>query len=156
MDQAQNKEVYRDLHLASVTDTGLPDASYDLCIQSLADEHLPDLKPLYQEVARITKPKGYFVIVGFHPHFMINGIPTHYDRADGESATIQTYVHLLSDHVKAAFVAGWTLLEMDEGLIDDDWVKHKPKWQKILWTTDQLCDGLATEIATREMTSQYS
>ena len=130
MDQAREKNVYRDLHLASVTETGLSDATYDLCIQSLADEHLPDLKPLYQEVARITQPEGYFVIVGFHPHFMINGIPTHYDRADGESATIQTYVHLLSDHVKAAYASGWTLLEMDEGLIDEDWVAQKPKWQK--------------------------
>ena len=30
--------------------------------------------------------------------------------------------------MKAAHAAGWSLREMDEGLIDDDWVRKKPKW----------------------------
>ena len=38
-------------------------------------------------------------------------------------------VHLLSDHVKAAHAAGWSLLEMDEGLVDDAWLQKKPKLQ---------------------------
>jgi len=127
--KAQDKAVYRNLHQASVTETGLPDATYDVCLQSLADEHLPDLRPLYKEVARLTKPNGYFVIVGFHPQFMMGGMPTHYDSASGEPLTIQTYVHLFSDHVKAAHEAGWSLLTMDEGVIDDDWIQKKPKWK---------------------------
>lgn len=127
--KAQAKAVYRTLNQASVTETSLPDAHYDVCVQSLADEHLPDLRPLYKEVARLTKAEGYFVIVGFHPQFMMGGMPTHYDSASGEPLTIQTYVHLFSDHVKAAHAAGWTLLEMDEGLIDEDWIAKKPKWQ---------------------------
>lgn len=130
MAKARDKQVYRDLHQASVTDTRLADGTYDLCIQSLADEHLPDLKPLYQEVARVTKSDGYFVIVGFHPYFLLMGIPTHYDNVSGEPITIQSYVHLLSDHVKAAYQAGWTLVAMDEGLIDADWLAAKPKWEK--------------------------
>jgi SAM-dependent methyltransferase len=127
--KAHDKGVYRHLHQASVTETSLPTATYDLCVQSLADEHLADLRSLYQEVARVTKPNGYFVIVGFHPQFMMGGMPTHYDSVSGESLTIQTYVHLFSDHVKAAHEAGWSLLEMDEGLIDDDWLQKKPKWK---------------------------
>ena len=130
MAQAQAKGVYRGLHQASVTDTGLPDMMYDVCVQSLADEHLPDLNPLYQEVARLTKPDGYFVIVGFHPYFLLMGIPTHYDNQSGDPITIQSYVHLLSDHVKAAYASGWTLISMDEGLIDEDWIQAKPKWEK--------------------------
>jgi len=130
MQQAHDKNIYDNLHQASVTETGLPDASYDLCIQSLADEHLPDLNPLYQEVARLTKPNGYFVIVGFHPYFLLMGIPTHYDNATGEPITIQSFVHLLSDHVKAAYLHGWSLLAMDEGLIDEEWLQAKPKWEK--------------------------
>ena len=43
--------------------------------------------------------------------------------------TIGSYVHLLSDHVKAAHAAGWTRAEMDEGLIDEDWLRKKAKWQ---------------------------
>jgi SAM-dependent methyltransferase len=125
---ARRKGVYRTLHIADVLSTGLPAAMYDLCMQSLADEHLPDLGPLYREVARVTKRGGVFVIVGFHPQFLMAGIPTHFDRAPGEPVTIRSYVHLLSDHVKAAHAFGWSLLEMEEGLIDEAWLQKKPKW----------------------------
>jgi ubiquinone/menaquinone biosynthesis C-methylase UbiE len=128
LDIARTKGVYRTLHTADVSNTGLPDETYHLSTQSLADEHLPDLQPLYREVARVTKPSGYFVIVGFHPQFLMAGMPTHFDRAPGEPVTIRSYVHLLSDHVKAAHNAGWSLLEMDEGLVDDAWLQKKPKW----------------------------
>lgn len=126
---ANTRSIYRTLIVADVTATGLPSAAYDLCVQSLADEHLPDLRPLYREVARVTKPGGHFVLVGFHPQFLMAGMPTHFDRAPGEPVTIRSYVHLLSDHAKAAHTAGWSLLELDEGVIDDAWLRKKPKWQ---------------------------
>jgi len=126
---ARAKDIYRALHTADITNTPLPDATYDLCIQSLADEHLPALPPLYAEVARLTRPGGLFVLVGYHPQFLMAGMPTHYDRQPGEPITIRSYVHLLSDHVKAARAAGWSLLEMDEGLIDEAWLQKKPKWE---------------------------
>jgi SAM-dependent methyltransferase len=129
LDVARRKGVYRTLGIADVSRTGLPADTYDLCVQSLADEHLPDLRPLYREVARITRPAGHFVIVGYHPHFLMAGVPTHFDRAPGEPVTIRSYVHLLSDHVKAAHAAGWSLLEMDEKLVDEAWLKKKPKWE---------------------------
>jgi SAM-dependent methyltransferase len=127
---ARGKGLYQALHRADVTNTGLPAQAYDLCVQSLADEHLPDLRPLYGEVSRVTGPGGTFVIVGFHPQFLMAGMPTHFDRAPGEPVTIRSYVHLLSDHVKAARAAGWSLLEMEEGLIDEDWLRKKPKWER--------------------------
>lgn len=129
LDLARARGVYRMLAIADVSSTGLPAAAYDLCTQSLADEHLPDLRPLYQEVGRVTRRDGYFVIVGYHPYFLLTGIPTHFDRAPGESITIRSYVHLFSDHVKAAHAAGWSLLEMEEGLVDDAGVRKKPKWK---------------------------
>src|SRR5262249_53244821 len=77
---ARGKGLYRALHLADVSHTGLAAEAYDLCVQSLADEHLPDLGPMYREVARVTRPGGNFVIVGFHPQFLMAGMPTHFDR----------------------------------------------------------------------------
>ncbi|MEP7293568.1 MAG: class I SAM-dependent methyltransferase [Chloroflexota bacterium] len=127
---ARGKEIYRAIYTADVANTGLNGGAYDLCIQSLADEHMADLHPLYKEAARVTKAGGTFVIVGFHPQFLMAGVPTHFDRASGEPITIRSYVHLLSDHVKAAFEAGWTLREMDEGLVDAAWLAKKPKWEK--------------------------
>jgi SAM-dependent methyltransferase len=128
LEVARRRTIYRALHVADVCSTGLPTGSYDLCIQSLADEHLPELGPLYRETARLTRPKGYFVLVGYHPHFLLTGIPTHFDRRPGEPVTIRSYVHLLSDHVKAAHAAGCSLRELEEGIIDDAWVRKKPKW----------------------------
>jgi SAM-dependent methyltransferase len=129
LEVARGRGIYRTLGIADISSTGLPAATYDLCTQSLADEHLPDLRPLYQEVGRVTRRGGSFVIVGYHPNFLLAGIPTHFDRAPGESITIRSYVHLLSDHVKAAHAAGWSLLEMDEGLVDDACLRKKPKWK---------------------------
>lgn len=129
LDVARSRGVYRNLRIADVSDTRLPAETYDLCIQSLADEHVRDLGPLYREVARVTRHEGCFVIVGLHPQFLMAGVPTHFERAPGDPVTIRSYVHLLSDHVQAARAAGLWLLEMDEGLIDEAWLQKKPKWE---------------------------
>lgn len=70
------------------------------------------------------------MIVGYHPFFLMQGIITHFHRADGEPVAVESYVHLLSDHVKSAHKAGLTLLEMDEGLVDEDWLRKKAKWER--------------------------
>jgi SAM-dependent methyltransferase len=129
LEVARKRDLYRTLAVADVSATGLPAEAYDLCTQSLADEHLADLGPLYGEVARLTRLGGHFVVVGYHPQFLMAGVPTHFDRAPGESVTIRSYVHLLSDHVRAAHAVGWSMVEMDEGLVDEAWLARKPKWE---------------------------
>jgi SAM-dependent methyltransferase len=128
LDVARARGVYRTLRLADVADTGLGAGSYDCCTQSLADEHLADLAPVYREAARVTRRGGAFVLVGYHPYFLLAGVPTHFDRKPGEPITIRSYVHLPSDHVKAAHAAGLALAEMEEGLVDDAWLAKKPRW----------------------------
>jgi SAM-dependent methyltransferase len=127
---AREKDVYDGLSLASVAQTGLESGVYDLVTQSLACEHLKELGPLYAEVARLLSPRGVFVIVGYHPFFLLSGIPTHFDRAPGEPIAIESYVHLASDHVRAARAVGLRLETMDEGLVDDDMIRLKAKWEK--------------------------
>ena len=131
MAQAESKGIYNELTLADIRDTGLPAATYDLVTEVLACEHLEDLAPLYAEAARVAKPPGSrFVVVGYHPHFMLSGIPTHFDREDGEPIAIEVYIHLFSDHARAAHRAGWTLAEMDERVIDRSWVAIRPGFAK--------------------------
>ena len=85
--------------------------------------------PLYSEAARLARPDAVYVLVGFHPFFiMLTGMPTHFDAPSGEPIAIETHVHLLSDHVCAAHAAGWQLSEMHEQLIDDRWVEIKASW----------------------------
>jgi SAM-dependent methyltransferase len=128
--RASAKRAYRHLIAADLRATPLRSAAYDLCIEVLAHEHLPDLQPMYNEAARVVRPRGFFVEVGYHPYFLLDGIPTHYETTSGEHVTIETHLHLFCDHVRAARVAGFTLLAMDERLIDDDVVNVKPNWQK--------------------------
>ena len=126
---ARAKRVYRHLDCNDVSRTQLPSSSYGLCTLVLADEHLADLTPVYQEAARLLVPEGYFILIGYHPFFLMGGTPTHYHRVDGEAVTIRCYVHLFSEHHQAATEAGLELIEFRERLIDEEWLQNKAKWR---------------------------
>jgi len=129
LDQARTRGVFESLRLADVSATGLPSASYDLVTTCLVDEHLAELAPLYAEASRLARRGAAYVLVGFHPFFiMATGMPTHFQTPDGEPVAIETHVHLLSDHAKAALAAGWQMAELHEQVIDDRWVEMKPSW----------------------------
>lgn len=132
LEAARGRGVYSSLREGEVGDTGLGSGAYDLVVSCLVDEHLADLGPHYAEAVRLARPEGRFVLVGFHPHFIIaSGMPTHFDdAASGESLAIETHVHLLSDHVAAARAAGLTLATLHERVVDDEWVALKPKWER--------------------------
>ncbi len=125
---AEARGVHATLREADIRESGLAGGGYGLVVCSLADEHLPELGPLYAEAARLATAGGWFVLVGYHPYFVMDGMPTHYHTATGEAVAIETYVHLLADHVGAARAHGWRLEELHEGVVDDAWVAAKPKW----------------------------
>jgi SAM-dependent methyltransferase len=129
LDRARERHVFTSLRLADVCATGLAAATYDLVTTCLVDEHLADLAPLYAEAARIARDGAAYVLVGFHPFFiMATGMPTHFKADDGSPVAIETHVHLFSDHVKAAFAVGWQLAEFREQVIDDRWIKIRRRW----------------------------
>ena len=129
LERARVRNVFASLNLADVSDTCLPGGTYDLVMMCLVDEHLAELAPLYTEAARIAQDGAAFVIIGFHPFFiMAAGMPTHFKDSGGEPVAVETHVHLFSDHAKAAFAASWQLAEFREQVIDDRWVKLKPTW----------------------------
>jgi SAM-dependent methyltransferase len=132
LEVARGRGVYRELVEGDVAATGLQSEGYDLVMTCLVDEHLADIAPLYAEAFRLARPGATFVLVGFHPHFiMAAGMPTHFDSASGEPVAIDTYVHLLSEHVTVGLAAGWRLVEMRERVIDDAWLALKPKWERL-------------------------
>ncbi|WP_199740248.1 class I SAM-dependent DNA methyltransferase [Saccharopolyspora rhizosphaerae] len=131
LELARRRGAHERLVEADAAATGLPGGSYDLVICSLIDEHLDDLRPLYAEAHRLAAPGAAFVLVTFHPHFiMTSGMPTHYTNAAGEPVAIATHVHLISDHVAAGLGAGWRLADLQENVIDDTWLAVKPKWER--------------------------
>lgn len=131
LEHASPRGVYRSLRQGDIRSTPFDNSTCDLVLVSLADEHLPNLDPLYAEAARLLRAGGHFVLVGFHPQFLMTcGMPTHFHRPDGQAVAIQTHVHLLSEHVAGAGRAGFTLIEMHEGLVDDEYIAAKPKWNR--------------------------
>ena len=129
---AKTKHVYRHLHVADVAATAFRSSKYELCTMVLADEHLAELRPVYCEAARLLSHQGNFVLAGYHPFFLMNGVPTHYHRSDGEAVTIESHVHLLSEHFQAGTEAGLVLVEFRECVIDEQWLLTKPKWREYL------------------------
>jgi len=132
LDQARNTGAYRELVEADVGRTPLEGNAYGLADMCLADEHLEDLAPVYAEAARLTNDAGRFVLVGYHPHFLMLGVRTHFHREGRKPTAIRSYVHLFSDHFEAAMSAGWTLTESRESVVDESWLAAKPKWERYL------------------------
>ena len=54
----------------------------------LADEHIVELKPVYCEAARLLSSRGNFVLIGYHPFFLMSGVPTHFHRSSGGAVAI--------------------------------------------------------------------
>jgi len=130
LEKAAGKSLYRVLSLGSVEETEIAGARYDLLVMSLADEHLATLQPVYAEAFRLSVAGARFVVVGMHPWFFMTGMPTHFRDRAGDPKALETHVHLVSEHIGAALAAGWRLREMYEGVIDEEWIEIKPKWEK--------------------------
>lgn len=130
LERARGKNLYRTLSLGSVEETGIAHSGYNLLVMSLVDEHLARLERVYQEAFRLSARPSRFVVVGMHPFFFMTGMPTHFKDSEGKPKAIETHIHLPSDHVRAALAAGWTLQEMYEGVIDEEWIRVKPKWEQ--------------------------
>jgi hypothetical protein len=58
---------------------------------------------------------------------MASGMPTHFDDSDGRALAIDTYLHLPSDHLRAAREAGLCVEELHEGVVDDEWLRREPR-----------------------------
>lgn len=127
--RAQSRNIYTRLIESDLANSGLPSHGFDIVTCCLVDEHLASLQPLYDEAARLLRPGGCYVHVGFHPFFVMkSGMPTHFDHPTRGSVAVETHIHLFSDHVQAARRAGMTQMAMHERQIDEEWLRLKPKW----------------------------
>jgi len=132
LDRARAKNIYESLIETDMCETGLPDDSYSLISNSLALEHVPELEPLYAEASRLAGGASHFVLMGYQPYFLLNGIPTHFSTDEGDDLAIENYVHFFSDHMAAARATGWSLVDLREQVVEEGWVALKPGWAKHL------------------------
>ncbi len=146
---ARAKGCYDELFEGDVADTPLHGDSAQLVSCCLVDEHLAQLEPLYREARRLLRAGGHFVLVGYHPFFIMRaGMPTHFEHATRGPLAVATHVHLLGEHVAAGRGAGLNLVEMHERLVDDEWVRMKPKWERYRdWPISFVLAWRAQELA---------
>lgn len=129
---AASKHAHTQLYLGDVASTPLLSSTYDVCMLVLVDEHLAELEPVYREATRLLVTGGQFVLIGYHPFFLMRGMPTHYHLRNRDAVRIRSYVHLFSEHFDAGNAASLALKEFRECVIDEKWLASKPKWRAYL------------------------
>jgi SAM-dependent methyltransferase len=132
LELARAKGLYRTLHEEDMCATSLPDQAAGLVVNCLAISHVPELLPAYREAHRLLRPGGWLILIGYHPFFLLAGIPTHFHDRNHEPIAIQNHVHLIGDHVNAGASLGLVLLEMRERIVDRAWVSQAPSWERHL------------------------
>jgi len=95
---------------------GLPfaDANFDVVVETLVLEHLPELGPLFAEAARVLRPGGRLLLAELHPYRQLLGRQARIETADGEATLIRAFTRSVSDFVGAGLGAGFTLKAMTE------------------------------------------
>lgn len=132
VEEALQNQIYKEITIRDMADTGLPDKSFDLVLNALSLEHVEDLDPVFKETYRICRSGGYFVAIGFHPYFQIMGVPTHFKDETGQNLSIKSYVHNLSDFFRFGKENGWDLIEFKEQCVDKILVNIKSSYEKHL------------------------
>lgn len=108
----------------------VPDALFDLALNALVLEHLPEVAGPIAELARVVVPGGSIVVSVFHPFFVLRGIPAHFKAEDSVEYEMPSHVHLVSDYVRAVKRAGLFLEDLVEPIVDDAIIAALPNFEK--------------------------
>ena len=101
---------HTDLLTAWPCDTGVA----DLVSCNLVLEHVEELDWVCGEAARTLRPDGLFFICELHPFRQYLGTQANFVDNEGSPVVIRAYTHHLSDFIRSASGAGFTLDRVDE------------------------------------------
>jgi SAM-dependent methyltransferase len=94
------------------------DASADLVVCGLALTHVPDLRPVFAEFARVLRPGGQLVISDMHPERILRGAIPNQRGPDGRPGRLPGHCHLVGDYLRAALPVGLQVLRCEEPLLE--------------------------------------
>lgn len=130
---ASTKNVYQKLTQDNILHLPHLISCYDSLCCSLVACHIQSIDELFEQASTMVKDGGYFILLDFHPFFLLNGIPTHFDLPDGTSIAIENWIHFFSDHFRAAQSNGFNLIEFNERIVDPTWVVGSSPMAKYLY-----------------------
>lgn len=132
LNHARQKKIYRSVANCDMLDNCLESQHYDLVINVLAACHVSSLVPLYTQAMRLIRLNRWFILVDYHPFFLLNGIPTKFKTNEGQSLAIINYIHLISDHIRTGFDIGLKLMDMFESIVTEEWAWEVPGFTKFI------------------------
>lgn len=86
----------------------------DLVSCNLVLEHVAELDWIFGEAARTLAPGGLFFISELHPYRQYLGSQARFTDGEGATVAIPAYTHHVSDFLRLAMRAGFTLDRLDE------------------------------------------
>lgn len=106
--------------------------SFDIVLNALLMEHVPDVKPIIDETHRVLRPGGAFILSVYHPWFPMKGVPAHFASSTEPAIEYElpTYVHLPSSYLRALIDRKMTLTDIFEPLVDDALIARRPNMEK--------------------------
>lgn len=96
-------------HEGTLTAIPLADASADLLVCSLVLTHVPDLRPVFAEFARVLAPGGQLVTSDLHMFSLYLGGAASVRLADGRIGMLPAHRWPASAYLSAAFGSGFTV-----------------------------------------------
>ncbi len=92
----------------------VPDDHIDVVVCALALTHVPDLKPVIAEFARVLRPGGHLVISDVHHEMITLGSVPRVRSGHNEPRLLPAYHHRASDYLGAALPVGLHVRRCDE------------------------------------------
>ena len=95
-----------EFHVGELDRLPLPDDSVDVIVCALALVHVPRLRPVLAEFARVLRPGGDLVISDVHHEHVNRGSVIKARGPAGEPCIVATYRHRFGDYLRAALSLG--------------------------------------------------
>ncbi|MDJ1136023.1 class I SAM-dependent methyltransferase [Streptomyces iconiensis] len=114
LDRARLRVPEGDFRAGDLRELPVDDRAVDLAVCSLALTHVPELRPVLAEFARVLQPGGQLVLTDVHPERVARCMIPTVRRPDGSPGRPASYVHRTGDYLRAALSAGLQVCACDE------------------------------------------
>jgi SAM-dependent methyltransferase len=112
--RARRRVPQGDFRLGDLHELPVDDNAVDLVVCSLALTHLPELRPVMAEFARVLHPSGHLLIADIHPEQVARGVIPRLRRPDGQRGRLISYRHSPGEYLRAALQAGLHVRRCEE------------------------------------------